>query len=192
MNPDPGNSGLSNSDPLNFDTITYRNTVEPADREKVREIIESSGFFFPEEVETAVELVEERLTKGIRSGYYFLFAEQDKRVLGYTCFGPIACTKASYDLFWIAVHNDFRGLGLGKKLLTRSEQAIITMEGERIYIETSSKKQYEPTRFFYLHCGYQEEAIIRDFYAPGDDEVIYVKKIPKNSHKETPYITSKP
>ena len=143
-----------NSDPLNLDTITYRDTVESADRDNVREIIESSGFFFPEEVETAVELVEERLTKGIRSGYYFLFAEQaKKRVIGYTCFGPIACTKASYDLFWIAVHNDFRGSGLGKKLLAASEQAIAAMKGQRIYIETSSKKQYEPTRSFYLRCG---------------------------------------
>jgi len=167
-----------NIDPVNLDTITYRDNVELVDRENVREIIESSGFFFPDEVETAVELMEERLTKGIKSGYYFLFAEQAKRVLGYTCFGPIACTKASYDLFWIAVHNDFRGLGFGKKLLTRSEQMIAAMKGQRIYIETSSKKQYEPTRAFYLHCGYQEEAILKDFYSPGDDKVIYVKKIP--------------
>ncbi|MEW5802033.1 MAG: GNAT family N-acetyltransferase [bacterium] len=161
---------------MNLDIITYRNTVTQSDRESVREIIESSGFFFPEEVETAVELVEERLIKDIRSGYYFLFAEQAKRVIGYTCFGPIACTKASYDLYWIAVHNDFRGLGLGKKLLSKSEQTIATMGGQRIYIETSSKKQYEPTRLFYLHCGYQEEATLKDFYAPGDDKVIYCRK----------------
>lgn len=158
--------------------ITYRESVEASDRENVREITESSGFFLPEEVETAVELVEERLSKGIRSGYYFLFAEQGKRVLGYACFGPVACTKASYDLYWIAVHNSFRGLGLGKKLLARSEQIIAAMGGERVYIETSSKKQYEPTRSFYLHCEYREEASLKDFYAPGDDKVIYVKKLP--------------
>ncbi|MEW6381468.1 MAG: GNAT family N-acetyltransferase [bacterium] len=162
---------------MDFSTITYRDTVEPGDRENVRRIIESSGFFFPDEIDVAVELVDERLAKGIRSGYYFLFAEQGQRVLGYSCFGPIACTVASYDIFWIAVHNDFRGLGLGKRLLARSEQMIGSLKGERIYVETSSRQIYEPTRIFYQHCGYQEEAILKDFYASGDDKVIYVKKI---------------
>lgn len=162
---------------LDISSITYRHDVEPKDKENIRLILESSGFFFPDEIDAAVELVDERLMKGIRSGYYFLFAEQGDRVLGYTCFGPIACTKASYDIFWIAVHHDLRGQGVGKKLLAKTEQMIINLGGERIYIETSGRKLYEPTRLFYHNFGYQEEAILKDFYAPGDDKVIFVKKI---------------
>jgi len=44
--------------------------------DSVRGIVESSGFFSAEEVEIAVQLVQERLTKGIQSGYHFLFAER--------------------------------------------------------------------------------------------------------------------
>ena len=140
-------------------------------------MVKASGFFYDEEVEVAVELVEERLAKGDRSGYYFLFAERNGKVVGYTCFGPIPCTKSSYDLYWIVVHNDYRNKGLGKKLLQKSEDIIARRGGTRIYAETSSRAQYDPTRAFYQKAGYREEAVIRDFYAPGDSKVIYVKII---------------
>jgi ribosomal protein S18 acetylase RimI-like enzyme len=157
--------------------IKYRRTVEPADSDRVREIVESSGFFNPEETEVAVELVAERLTKGDKSGYFFIFAEIDCQAVGYSCFGPILGTECSFDLYWIAVHNDFRGKKIGKALLEKSEGAIRAMNGHRIYVETSSRDQYEPTRKFYIANAYQLEAKLKNFYAPGDSKNIYSKEI---------------
>jgi ribosomal protein S18 acetylase RimI-like enzyme len=159
------------------DDLTFRETLNPPDTEHVRAIVQSTGFFSPAEVEIAVELAIERLVKGLDSGYHFLFAEQNNRVVGYSCFGPIPGAQASIDLYWIAVHNDFRGAGIGKKLMVESERAIKRMGGRRIYVETSSRAQYQPTRAFYLACGYKQEALLEDFYAPGDSKVIYVKVI---------------
>ena len=45
-------------------TINFRTTVTESDLKLVRDITDSTGFFYPEEVETAVELVEDRLAKG--------------------------------------------------------------------------------------------------------------------------------
>jgi len=158
--------------------IAFRRDARESDKQAVREIIESSGFFRDDETEVAVELVRECLNRGAdASGYHFLFAEEDGKVVGYTCFGPIACTLFSYDLFWIAVHDSCRGKGVGKELLIRSEEVIKQMGGRRIYIETSSRELYDPTRAFYLKCGYPEECRLKDFYAPGDDKVVYVKAI---------------
>ena len=157
--------------------IALREAPEPRDRESVREILDSTGFFYPDEIDTAVELVDDRLARGEVSGYYFLFADQGGKTIGYTCFGPIACTRASYDLFWIGVHESCRGQGVGKQLLAESEAIIRRMGGARVYIETSSKEQYVPTRGFYLKAGYREEAILEDFYGPGDGKVIYVKAL---------------
>ena len=70
----------------------------------------------------AVELAEERLAKGPASGYHFVFAERDGRVLGYTCYGPIALTDGSYDLYWIAVDKSTQGQGLGRLLMEKSEE----------------------------------------------------------------------
>jgi ribosomal protein S18 acetylase RimI-like enzyme len=156
-------------------SVEFREEVKPEDCESVRRIVESSGFFSPDEVRVAVELVEERLSKGLESGYYFLFAEQHGRVVGYTCFGPIACTKASYDLYWIAVHNDFRGLAIGRQLLLKTLLIIESLGGVRIYVETSSRAQYAPTRSFYNKHGFEKEAVLKDFYDHGDDKIVYSK-----------------
>jgi len=75
------------------------------------------------------------------------------------------------------VHPDLRGRGLGKQLTARTEEAIRAAGGHRVYIETSSREQYVPTREFYLRIGYQVEAVVEDFYAPGDGKVILVKVV---------------
>jgi len=157
--------------------LSYRETVKPEDAENVGNIVKSTGFFDEEEILIAVELVQERLEKGLQSGYHFLFAELDGRAAGYTCFGPIPATSCSYDLYWIAVHDEFRGMGIGKELIKRTEPLIAGLGGRRIYIETSSRDLYIPTRAFYLKCGYTQEAFLTDFYHPGDSKVIYVKTV---------------
>jgi GNAT superfamily N-acetyltransferase len=155
--------------------LHYRNQVRPEDRQAVRAILESTGFFYPEEIAVAEELVEERLQRGPASGYHFEFAEVGGQVAAYTCYGPIACTRASFDLYWIGVHQGHRRAGLGRRLLARAEEKIRSLGGRRVYVETSSRAQYDPTRAFYLACGYRLEAQLEDFYAPGDGKTIFLK-----------------
>ncbi len=155
--------------------IRFRTSVTEKDLLAVRQVTESTGFFYPEEVDTAVELVEDRLMKGPRCGYHFIFAEHDGRTVGFTSFGPIACTRESYDLYWIVVSGDYRGKGLGTQLLEQSEEAISAFGGSRVYIETSARPFYAPTRAFYLARGYTQCAEMEDFYAPGDAKAVYVK-----------------
>ena len=47
--------------------------------------------------------------------------------------------------------------------------------GRRIYAETSGRPQYEPTRVFYERLGFTPETQLKDFYAPGEDKVFYVR-----------------
>ena len=162
---------------MNFEGISYRDKPINSDAESIRNIVRSSGFFSAEEVEMAVELLQENLSRGESSGYYFSFVEINERVVGYSCYGPIPCTKESYDLYWIALLDEFRGRGIGRDLLQRAEEKIGEMGGKRIYVDTSSREQYEPTRSFYRAGGYEQEAVLKDFYSPGDDKVIYVKQL---------------
>ena len=157
--------------------LRFRDKVQPRDREVVRDIIMASGFFSSDEVTIAVELVDERLAQGQQSGYYFIFAEHDNKVIGYTCFGPIPGTLVSYDLYWIAVRNQYRGQGVGSILIRRSEETIAALGGQRIYVETSSRPLYTPTHAFYDTQGYRQEAFLEDYYAPGDSKLIYVKVV---------------
>jgi len=158
--------------------LAFRDSVLDTDPATVRVIVESSGFFYPKEVEVAESLVRQRLAEGERSGYYFIFSEFDGQTVGYACFGPTPCTLWSWDLYWIAVHASHRGQGLGRAILSRVEEAVVGALGKRLYVETSSRKLYEPTRAFYLQCGYKLEATIEDFYGPADSKCIFVKVLP--------------
>lgn len=155
--------------------MVYRQEVRQDDRETVGRLVRATGFFSKEECAIAVELVDDRLARGEASGYFFLFAEEADRLLGYTCFGPIPGTSHSFDLYWIAVDPLAQGRGLGRTLLTESEQLMSEQGARRVYAETSSRLQYKTTRAFYLACGYVREALLADFYAPDDGKVIFVK-----------------
>lgn len=163
-------------DTSDLSRISFRFDVSAGDCETVREIVDATGYFTPAEVAVAVELVQEHLTKGAAaSGYYFVFAERGGRTIGYVCYGPVPCTISSHNLYWIAVHPDFQGRGLGKALMREAEKHIAAAQGTRIYIDTSYKAQYDDTRAFYESLGYALGALLKDFYLPGDDKVIYYK-----------------
>jgi GNAT superfamily N-acetyltransferase len=157
---------------------SFRTQPRAGDVAAIQDIVVSTGFFYPHEVDVAVELVETRLREGEASGYFFVFAEDGAgRTIGYACYGPVPCTIGSFDLYWIAVHQDCRGGGLGRSLLKEVESRVALARGRRIYIETSSRPMYEPTRSFYRRCGYAEEARMVDFYDDGDDKIIYSRRV---------------
>lgn len=155
----------------------FREEARPEDGQAIGRLVRATGFFSEEEAEIAVELVEERLARGDASGYFFLFAEEADRLLGYACFGPIPGSVHSFDLYWIAVDPGEQGRGIGRMLMAASERIMAGHGASLIYADTSSRPQYEPTRAFYLACGYREEAFLADFYAPGDGKVIFVKPL---------------
>lgn len=157
--------------------IGLRGRVVAADMATVRALVRATGFFSDEEAAIAVELVEERLAKGAASGYEFLFAERGADTLGYACFGQIPLTRASFDLYWIAVHPSAQGLGIGRRLMTAAERAVAQAGGSALYAETSSRDQYAPTRRFYRAAGYAVAAEFPDFYAPGDGKVVFAKRL---------------
>ncbi len=157
--------------------ITFRQTVRQEDLPIVEEILISSGFFYDIEIPVALELVEDRLEHGDLSDYQIIFAEIDSKIVAYACFGLIPGTLGSYDLYWIATHNDLRGKGIGIQLLEEVHRIISILKGRILIAETSSLEKYAPTRHFYLSAGYSQEAKLADFYRVGDDKIFFVKRI---------------
>ena len=162
---------------MNSNNIRIRAEVIAGDVSAIERIVLSTGFFRPDEIKVAVELVEERLEKGLESGYEFVFAEVGDEVAAYACFGLIPCSLISYDLYWIATNKKFQNMGLGKLLLEKAEAIVRINGGKAIYIETSSKPIYNPTREFYFRNGYQLKARFEDFYDIGDDKLLFCKKV---------------
>jgi ribosomal protein S18 acetylase RimI-like enzyme len=157
--------------------ITFRTKARPSDSQAVRVIVASTAFFSAEEIDIAVELIDDRLAEGESSHYRFVFADAGDEPVAYACYGRIPGTQSSVDLYWIAVRADHRHAGIGRRLLAESERRIAAEGGTRIYVETSSRHQYEPTRQFYLRNGYTIASTLEDFYAPGDGKVTLVKRV---------------
>ena len=156
-------------------TVAVRRGLTAADRASIASLLAATGFFNPEELEVALELVDDRLRHGDESHYRFLVAELDGNVAGYACWGPIPGTAESVDLYWLAVDPAAQGGGVGRAVVRACEDWILEEGRRRVYIETAGRPQYVPTRAFYLACGYEIAAELPDFYAPGDGKVVYVK-----------------
>lgn len=158
--------------------MSYRSEVRAADIAAVRALVDATGFFRPDEAAIAVELVEETLARGPASGYQFLFADgPDGSLAGYTCFGRVPATTAGFDLYWIAVAPGAQRRGLGARLLAESERVCRAQGGRRLYADTSGRPQYAPTRAFYTRQGFEVAAVFPDFYADGDDKVVFSKPL---------------
>ncbi|MBF0467881.1 MAG: GNAT family N-acetyltransferase [Desulfamplus sp.] len=195
----------SNTDIASTVDIIFRYEPLSGDVQQIKQLVKSTGFFNDEEIEVAGELVEERIDKGDKSGYYFVFAQkknlssaesngiishedlsrspekrcpiifEEEKLLGYGCYGPIPGTLSSHDIYWIAVKPDLHRHGLGRILLERMESLISDSGGTRIYVETSMQPKYVTTRTFYERCGYRLETVLEHFYSPGDGKAIYCK-----------------
>lgn len=157
--------------------LKFRTIPEKSDIKRVMDIVESTKFFYDHEVEIAAELVAERLSHGESTGYYFVFAEVDGVTAAYACYGPIIMSKTCYDLYWIATHNDYRGKGIGKKLLEETCNQARNMGCKILIAETSGLEHYAPTRAFYISNKFDLEATLKDFYTEGDDKLFYTKRI---------------
>jgi len=165
---------------MNIKNYNFRTEVKHTDIAIVDDIVRSTGFFREDEIMIAVDLVQERLYKGLESGYEFIFFEVGKKTVAYTCYGLIPCSLISYDMYWIVTHQDYRGQGIGKMLMAEAETHIAKAGGKTVYVETSSKEMYKPTCAFYLSNKYVLKAQFEDFYDVGDDKLVYIKKLAPN------------
>jgi GNAT superfamily N-acetyltransferase len=135
------------------------------------------GVFKPAEVETLGEVLADYHAENHAAGHRCATGVQDGRVLGFVYFAPAAMTDRAWHLWWIAVEKSRQARGTGGQLLQYAEDEIRRAHGRVLFIETSSLPHYEPTRRFYLKHGYELAATLRDFYADGDDMVVFRKPL---------------
>jgi len=149
----------------------------PDDREAILAAIAATLAFRPDEVAIAREVLDDALRDGAAGDYQSYTAEHGGRVAGWICFGPTPCTVGTFDIYWIAVDPAAQGHGVGTVLMALAEAEIRAAGGRLAVAETSGRPSYAATRRFYVGLGYHEAAVVRAFYAPGDDQVIFVKKL---------------
>jgi ribosomal protein S18 acetylase RimI-like enzyme len=161
-----------------------------ADAVRVLEITRATGVFREEELAIADEVFHDAVETVRRSGgeadlssrpaaeppYYALGAEVGGDLVGWICWGRTPCTEGTWDLYWLAVEPAACRQGVGTALVAEMERRL-TGQGRLVSVDTSGRADYGPTRAFYAARGYTAVARVPDFYAPGDDQVIFTKSL---------------
>jgi D-alanine-D-alanine ligase len=150
--------------------------LSSADRRRVEEITRAVRRFREDEIPVALEVFDAAVRSDSDGSYHTLGAELDARLVGWICWGPTPCTLGTYDLYWMAVDPAVQGSGIGTALLTEMERRLSGL-ARLIVVETAGRLDYAATRAFYQARGYAAVSTIPDFYAPGDDQVVFVKRV---------------
>lgn len=146
-----------------------------ADVAAVIEIVKATGFFRENEHRIALEVLEEAAMSKLDCTYQSFVSVDGGQITGWVCFGATPCTIGTFDIYWIAVDPTQQGKGIGTMLLSFAQEQITAQQGRLAVIETSGSELYAPTQRFYESNGYYLAARIKDFYAAGDDKLIFVK-----------------
>jgi GNAT superfamily N-acetyltransferase len=153
--------------------------LSATDRGRIEEITRAVGLFREDEIPVALEVFDEAVRAvGVAAGapYMAMGAEIDGTLAGWICWGPTPCTLGTFDLYWMAVDPAVQGTGIGTALILEMERRLAGV-ARLIVVETAGRPDYQATRQFYAARGYRATAAIPDFYAPGDDQVVYVKSV---------------
>ncbi len=158
--------------------MNFRRELRKSDIADLGEILKSTGFFYDFEVEVALELAQENLIQGEeKSGYIFIIVEEQGKPIAFACYGKNTCTFHSYDLYWMVVHESEKGKGIGKIMLKMVEEDVARLDGKNIWIETSSRELYAPTRAFYVKTNCEKVAELPDYYGVNDSKIVYLKRV---------------
>ncbi len=160
--------------------MNIRSLVEK-DRARLLSMLIKTRAFTSAEIDVAMELIDIVLKDENQKDYGIdCMADDQDQVIGYICYGSAPMTQGTFDLYWIAVDPDSQEKGVGSKLLGFLEKRVSTEGGRLILADTSTIPQYGKTRKFYLKNGFEEVAVIRDYYYPGNDRVTFCKRLTKD------------
>jgi ribosomal protein S18 acetylase RimI-like enzyme len=138
----------------------------------VEQVLESSGLFPPELLGPMVAPYLEGMSQDI-----WLVARDGDAIVGFAYAAPERMTDGTWNLLAIAVDASEQSRGVGTALMHRAETVLTDCDQRLLLVETSGLDDYAPTRRFYRHLGYVEEARIRDFYQAGEDKISFIKAL---------------
>lgn len=149
----------------------------PADTPALVALAAGTGVFKPLEIEALQEVLDDYHAENRDLGHRSVTDERNGQVIGFAYYAPAAMTDRTWYLYWIAVSKQVQARGAGTWLLKHAEEDARRAGARLFLIETSSLPHYELTRRFYLKHDYEQAAVIRDFYADGDDIVVFRKRL---------------
>ncbi|MFN0181148.1 MAG: GNAT family N-acetyltransferase [Gemmatimonadales bacterium] len=124
-----------------------------------------------------VALIETRLAGYFHDTPDLWFASGTDELAGVLYCTREPMTDGTWNVLMLIVSADAHGNGHGRALMQHVEAELRSKGARLVIVETSGASGFERARAFYPQCGYTEEARLRNFYAAGDDKVVFTKAL---------------
>lgn len=152
--------------------VKINSLINPqTDRESVINILKKIKEFNERDIETCLYVFD-----GILKGEYEgIFVYLNEKLVGFLFFVKNSLTLDVFELLWIVVDPDFHRNGLGSMLMNNFLEEIKKRNARLVILHTS--EHYSKAKILYTRFGFKCEAIIKDFYAPGDSKEIWILRL---------------
>ena len=165
----------------------------PEDRAAIYDVLMTSGVFGRVDAECVDEMFTgTRVALSANADadtYHWLVAQAQEvvqdatstptnsSIIGFACYGTESLTQGTWDLFWVCVRPEARGMGVGRALLEDSVAGAKAKGARMMVIYTSSTPAYGAARAVYEACGFSRAAVVSNYYDDGDDLHIYTRRL---------------
>lgn len=151
--------------------------VTQPDMAAVVSLTVASELFPPEESSVVEAMLMGYFAGRTEEGHTCLVDEVDGDLVAVAYYEPVTATDRTWELTMIGVRQYLHRQGRGAALLRHVEEDLCSRGQRLLVIETSALPAFARARAFYLACGYDEEARVRDYFETGDDMVMFRKAL---------------
>jgi ribosomal protein S18 acetylase RimI-like enzyme len=135
----------------------------------------ATGMFPVDGTDALSNVLSDYFNHHLGEGHTWITDEAAGELCGVVYYAPDLMADRTWYVYMIAMRPDYQRQGRGTTLMQYVEAGLQTSGQRLLLVETSGLPNYERARAFYTRCGYEQEARIRDFYATGDDKIVFRK-----------------
>jgi ribosomal protein S18 acetylase RimI-like enzyme len=148
----------------------------PSDTPALVEIARQTGAYSPEEIEDLLDRLDAYPDRHAADQHQAVTCDVNGGPAGVAYYAPVAMTHRTWSLYWLVAPTG-PGPDVADRLLRHAEDDVRGRGGRLLVFEASSRSGQEPVRQVLAGHGYRPGAVLPDFYADGEDQIIFRKRV---------------
>lgn len=149
-------------------------STQKTDTQAILNIVEASGQFDASGIAHVQATLEQHL---VGNGEGIWLTADDGEPIGAAYCAPEPVASGTWNLLMLWTRSDRHGKGHGASLVAHVEHELKSRAARLLIVETSGLPEFAPARSFYAKCGFVHEASIKNFFAAGDDKLVFTKPV---------------
>ena len=141
-------------------------------KEELQRVLTASGQFDADSITYTLETLDNHLEN---SDIEIWFTALENEPVGFAYCAPEPVTSGTWNLLMLWTKEGYEGKGFGRSLVSAVEAELKSRDARLLIVETSQLPEFETARAFYEKYGFTFEAEVKNFFAEGDNKLIYTK-----------------